>query len=307
MIYKKPEFWDRKNSIISILLLPISLIVIFVSKIKKYVSKKKFKIPVICVGNIYIGGTGKTPISAEIFDILKSYGKNPAFVKKFYPYIKDEILLLEKKGKVFCDKNRLISIDKLQNNNFNVAILDDGYQDFSIHKDLSILCFNRDIWIGNGRVIPSGPLRESISNINRANCVMINGDKNKEIEKQILKYNPNVDIIYFKYQLLSKDVIKNNKIVAFAGIGTPRNFFELLKKNNFEIYDTLSFPDHYQYKEKDISKLKNLALKNNCILLTTEKDYLRINDKFRKDVQFVELKIKIDNKERFVNLINNFI
>ena len=307
MNYKKPEFWGKKNSIISILLYPISLIVIFVSNIKKYGRKRKFKVPIICVGNIYIGGTGKTPISAEIFDIMKFFGKIPASVKKFYPYIKDEILLLEKKGKVFSDKNRLFSLNRLQNSNYNVAILDDGYQDFSIHKDLSILCFNKDIWIGNGRVIPSGPLRESISNVDRADFAMINGNKDTEIENQILKYNPNINIIYFKYELISEEFKKDKKIIAFAGIGSPKNFFELLKKNSFKIYDTFSFSDHYKYKEKDIYKLKDLASKNNCILLTTEKDYLRIDEKFRKNIEFVRLKILIENKEKFLKLIKKFI
>ena len=108
MFLNKPKFWNDKNlSFYSIIFYPLSLIVIFFSKIKKLKRKKKFKIPVICIGNIYIGGTGKTPLSIKVLELLHGLKKKTAIIKKFYPYIKDEISLLKKYGKVYTSKNRL--------------------------------------------------------------------------------------------------------------------------------------------------------------------------------------------------------
>ena len=180
MFIKKPRFWDSKNfSIWPIILYPFSIIYLFVfyliSKLKK---KQIFEIPIICVGNIYLGGTGKTPLVKEIYNILISIGKKPAIIKKYYNYVEDEISLLETTSKVFSDKNRSSSLRRLIQNNFNVAVMDDGFQDYSIKKDFSILCFNEKQWIGNGLVLPAGPLRESLNSLKKANCVFINGEKN---------------------------------------------------------------------------------------------------------------------------------
>ena len=176
MKLKKPKFWDSsKFSFWVILFFPISILFLLFSYIKKLKSPKKFPIPVICVGNIYLGGTGKTPLVSEIFKITKSLGKNPAFVKKYYDYLEDEITMLKKIGKIFFSKNRTEAIESLIENKNDLAILDDGFQDFTINKNLSIVCFNQKQWIGNGFIIPSGPLREKISALKRAQCVLING------------------------------------------------------------------------------------------------------------------------------------
>ena len=178
MINYKPKFWDKKSlSIISIALYPFSLITRFFLLITKFKKSKKFNIPVICVGNIYIGGTGKTPICIKLYDFLKNEGMKPAFIKKYYDFLSDEINVLKSRGKVYSVKNRIQSIDKLINDGNNVAIVDDGYQDYSFDRKLNILCFNENQWIGNGMVVPSGPLREKISSVKRANCILINGNQ----------------------------------------------------------------------------------------------------------------------------------
>ena len=186
MNLKKPKFWDyKKISIWATILFPLSVIYQFVYwTINLFGPLRKFPIPIICVGNIYLGGTGKTPLAREIFNICKSFNKNPAFIKKNYTYLIDEIKMLEKTGKTFATKDRVKSITLSINHNYDVGILDDGFQDFSIKPDLSILCFNSKQLIGNGFVIPSGPLRESFSSIKRANCIFVNGDKNSEFEKK---------------------------------------------------------------------------------------------------------------------------
>ena len=171
-------------------LYPLSLITIFFFKIKSLNRGKKFKIPIICIGNIYIGGTGKTPLAIKVHEIVSALKKDSAFIKKYYNYLEDEISLLKQKGKVYAFKSRIKSIKKLVEDKYELAILDDGFQDFSIKKDISILCFNSKQGVGNGMVIPAGPLREPIQGVKRAECVMIKGDKLEIFEKNLLKQNP---------------------------------------------------------------------------------------------------------------------
>jgi tetraacyldisaccharide 4'-kinase len=307
MKLKKPKFWDNpKLSIWSILFFPFSLIYFFLSYIKQLKRSKKFHVPVICVGNIYLGGTGKTPLAKEIFKITRSLGKNPAFVKKYHDYLQDEIEMLERVGKTFAAKERAEGIEILIKNNNDIAILDDGFQDSSIRKSFSILCFNQKQWIGNGFLIPSGPLRERLSSIKKADCIVINGDKDNIIENQINKIKQ-LKIFYTKYKPKNLEILKDKKIFAFAGIGNPLNFFELLKKNNLQLLNYQSFPDHYNYKKKDLDNLKSKAKELNALLLTTEKDYCRINRDFRKGIEKLDVDLEIDSKEEFINLIKKSI
>ena len=304
MNFKKPEFWDNSElSIWSIILYPFSLLFLIISLVAKFLKiKKKFPIPIVCVGNIYTGGTGKTPLALEIFKIIKSYGKNPAFVKKGYDYLYDEIQMLNKTGKTYSDKNRKEAINSLISDKHDVAILDDGFQDLSIEKDFSILCFNSRQLIGNGFLIPAGPLRESFNSIKKADCVLINGDRNIEFENKINKINKNIKIFYSKYKIKNVENFKNKEVVAFAGIGNPSNFFHLLKENNINVKKTYSFPDHYNYSENDFSKITD---NKNIKIITTEKDYFRMNDRQKQNCDFVKVDLEIENKSEFVNLIKN--
>ena len=306
MKLKKPKFWDNKKfSILIILFFPISILFLLFSFINKLKISKKFSIPIICVGNIYLGGTGKTPLVSKIFNITKSLGKNPGFIKKYYDYLEDEISILQKTGSTFVAKNRIEAINNLIRKNNDLAILDDGFQDFTIKKNFSILCFNQKQWIGNGFVIPSGPLRETLSAIKRADCVVINGKKNIKIENQIYKKNRNVKIFYSKYKPVNIDRFKDKKICAFAGIGNPSNFFDLLRENKLNLINTIPFPDHWKFSISDYEYL--LSEGKDAVLLTTEKDYFRIDDSYKKNIEFLKIELDIDNKDNFVELIKDNI
>tara|TARA_B100000214_G_scaffold367290_1_gene337256 strand:- start:109 stop:1035 length:927 start_codon:yes stop_codon:yes gene_type:complete len=304
MLIKKPRFWDsEKISIYSIILYPISIIYFFLlTIIKKFKKNQNFEIPIVCVGNIYLGGTGKTPLVYEIYNILNSIGKNPAIIKKYYNYLEDEISLLKSKSIVFSEKNRSLAIKELIENKYDTAIMDDGFQDFSIQKNFSILCFNEKQWIGNGLLIPAGPLRENLNSLSRANCIFINGKKNTNIEKQINRIKEN-NIFYTKYVPKNISNFSNKKIIAFAGIGNPINFFELIKDNNLNLIDYRSFPDHYNFSDKDLNDLILKAKNNDAILLTTEKDYFRINNSFKNSIEKLEVKLEIENKDNFIKLL----
>jgi len=310
MNFKKPKFWDFPGlSIWSILLYPLSLLFLFASSILRILKvEKKFPIPIICIGNIYIGGTGKTPLAKEIFQITKSLGKNPAFIKKYYSYLYDEIDMLQKTGKTFFLNKRKDSIEALIKKGFDLAILDDGFQDLSIYKNFNIVCFNQKQWIGNNFLIPAGPLRENLSALNRADCILINGKKDTKIENQIYSINKSAKVFYSKYKALDVDRFKGKKICAFAGIGNPSNFFELLKENNLNLVKTFSYPDHHDYSYTEI---ENMVKKyNDCILLTTEKDYCRIPlDSVKKGfkIEYLKIRLDIENKDNFIKLIKDKI
>ena len=307
MNFNKPKFWDHSNiSFWSILLLPFSLVFLLTSSIIKILkTQKKFPIPVICIGTIYVGGTGETPLTSEVFKILKSSGKNPGFVKKGYDYLSDEINMLEKIGKTFIDKNRTDAIGKLVTEGYDIAVLDDGFQDFTVKKDFSILCFNSKQLIGNGLVMPSGPLRENFNSILRANCIVINGEKNLEFENKIKRtFKKEIKIFYSKYKIKNMKNLQDKEITAFAGIGNPSNFFDLLKENNLNLKKTYSFPDHYNYSQRDFEKIIG---DNSMKVVTTEKDYYRMNDEQKKNCDCVIVDLEIENKDKFISLINSYL
>jgi len=189
----------------------------------------------------------------------------------------------------------------------DVVILDDGFQDFSINKNLSIVCFNEKQWIGNGLVIPSGPLRESLSALKRANCVIINGKKNADIENKIFEKNKDIKVFYTKYKAQNIEYLKNKKVIAFAGIGNPQNFFNLLKDNKIDIVEEIKFPDHHKYSDEELENLINKIKDNNYILLTTEKDYFRISENHKKNIKCLKIKVEIENKNQFIEEIKKII
>ena len=188
----KPKFWDKKNlSFFAVLLYPLSLIVIFVVYLKKLFSKEiDFKIPIICVGNIYIGGTGKTPTSIILAKELVSKGMRPVILRKYYKNHIDEINQIKNTfNHLIINKNRIDGINEAINKNYDTVILDDGLQDYKVKKNLNIVCFNQNQLIGNGLVIPSGPLRENLSILKNVDIVLINGVKDLNFENKILKIN----------------------------------------------------------------------------------------------------------------------
>ena len=309
MQFFKPNFWDKnKYSFLSLILLPVTWIIFLLQLFNRLIAKEKlFSIPIICVGNIYLGGTGKTPLCIEIFSILKSLGKKPVFIKKNHIAFKDETNLLKKTGSVYENKKRVYAINNAIKDNADVAILDDGFQDFSIKKNLSIVCFNEKQWIGNSLTIPSGPLREKLSALNRANFVMINGTKNTNIENKIFSHNEKIKIFYSKHKAANIEIFKNKKIICFAGIGNPVNFFSLLVKNNLNIIEKIDFPDHYNYSNMELENLLKKSKDNNATLLTTEKDHLRIKEIYRKKISFLKIKTEIEDNEKFIEAIKKFI
>ena len=307
MIFNKPKFWDKKKpNFFAILLFPFSKIVTLIGNIKSGENFKNSNIKTICVGNIYIGGTGKTPLSIKINNMLNEKNIKSVVAKKFYNEQKDEQLLIEDKTNLITKGSRKDCLNEAINQNFQIVIFDDGLQDKSINYDIKICCFGSNTWIGNGWVIPAGPLRENIYSLKKFDIVFLNGAdiNNKEKREQIFKINKNIKIYESNYKLKALDKFDiSQNYIAFSGIGNPENFNLTLKKNNFKILKYFSFPDHYDYNKKDINVIKKFAYKNKAKIITTEKDYLRIKKEFRNDIRFIEMELEIHNETEFNNLI----
>lgn len=304
----KPKFWDYKYNFLTIILLPISyLVLVFIFLKKKLKKEIKFKIPVICIGNIYIGGTGKTPTSIFLAKELDKLGKKTAIVRKFYKNHKDEHKLIKNSFKdLILTKKRSQGIIEAEKN-YNIVILDDGFQEYKIFKNLNIICFNSNQLAGNEYVLPAGPLRESLDNLTRAQIILINGSNNKKFEDKLLSYNKNLSIFYSNYKPKNLEQFKNKRLLAFAGIGSPNNFFKLLNHYGLKIEKQLVFPDHYVFSPNEVSRIVEEAKNRNLEIITTEKDYYKIEDYGIKEIQYLKVDLEINDKEKLLKEIQKYL
>ena len=295
-----PEFWYKKDLISkfkTLLLLPFSIVWILLSLIKKnFVKRYKSHLKVICIGNLSIGGTGKTPFSIQTYKILEILGYKPVFLTRGYrgltkgptlvnkshnhKDVGDEALLLSKVGTTIVSSNRCIGAKYIENlkKNYDIIIMDDGLQNYQLEQDIKLLLIDKKLLFGNGYCIPAGPLRQTITQgLKKIDAIIFTGDG--DIKDINLNFINNIQNFDTKLEIKNTFKTKQNNFLAFCALGNPIKFFNTLKKNNFKIVLTKSFPDHYEYKNKDINTLKEEADNRNLKLITTEKDYVKIDDK----------------------------
>ncbi len=314
MIFKKPKFWDfKKPNFFTYLLYPFTIFVEINNIISSLIPKKKFtEIKTLCVGNLYVGGTGKTPTSLFLYNLLKKMNINPVTAKKFYNNQMDEQKLLEDNSNFISLSNRKKIVKKAIEMKFDMIIFDDGLQEKWIDYDIKFACFDSEKWIGNGHLIPSGPLREKINTIKNYHGIFlktVNEDSNLDyIFNRIRNINPNIEI--FETNIEIKNINKFNidkNYVIFSGIGNPDSFKKLLLKNKFKIIEEITFPDHYNYQDKDISEIINKANSHNAEIITTEKDFNRIPQNFREKISFLEINIKIKDENKLIKFLKTKI
>ena len=307
MNLKKPKFWDYNTpNFFAYFLYPLTFLIKFLSFLGRKQNKKKFKIKTICVGNIYIGGTGKTSLSIKINELLKNKNIKSCFVKKFYKAQIDEQKLLEKKGKLFLSSKRSDAILKAENENFDFAILDDGLQDNSIDYDIKFVCFNNINWKGNGMTIPAGPLREEFDNLRKYENIFLNGNLENldPLKQEILSVNPNINIHIGEYVPVNESEFeKEQNYLAFSGIGNHETFIGMLKKHGFNILKDMEYPDHHDFTDKEINKILNEAIHLNCKIITTEKDYLRLENKDISKIKYIKSSLKIIDEDKLLETI----
>ena len=319
-MFETPKFWYKKDiysEILSVLFFPISLLWIVIALLKKKLIKKyKSKLKVICIGNLTIGGTGKTPFAIYIYKLLKKLGYKPVFLTRGYggllkgPIkvndthnfrdVGDEALLLNKIGPTIVSKDRSLGAKLIEDHkeNFNIIIMDDGLQNYQLVQDIKFLLVDKNLKFGNKLCIPSGPLREPISlALTRIDAIVLTGNNNKAND-----FNNILDKTIFntKIKIIKAPKIKKNRLLAFCGLANSNKFYETLEENGFNVKSTKSFPDHYEYKNRDVDKLISEANSKKLKLITTEKDYVKINDDKKKiNVLTIEIELEVKDKAIF--------
>ena len=289
----KTPWWFLYKTPLAFLLLPVAGVYYLFSRIvyswrKMFAYKSRRKI--ICIGGLFAGGVGKTPIVRAIANrldipvVMRGYKRSAKTGN-----IGDEATMLMNDGiavHVGHRKSNMMLLNRQLNENGPI-LMDDGLQNPSIKKDISIIVLDESLGFGNGFLLPAGPLREPKKHIRRADAIIII----KREKSKIKKLPENVPVFY----ATNKNVMPNgryDRIVAFAGIGYPKKFFRALPN----VVARRSFGDHYQYTEKDIEYLMNLATRKNAKLVTTEKDWVRLPENVRDKIKYVRLETNIDEK-----------
>jgi len=317
---KTPKFWNDKN-FISFLLYPVSIIYRFFRGLHVAISSEyKTDMKVFCVGNLTAGGSGKTPVSIKIGKILKDKKIKFAYLSKGYKGkirkftkvdlkkhnaedVGDEPLLLAEIADTFvCHSRRKAMQNLSQNFDYDAIVMDDGFQNPTIHKDINIVVIDGDYGIGNGQLLPSGPLRETIeSAVKRASFFVIIGNDKQSLTEELSHYGKKVIMAYMS----EKNVVKNSssKYIAFCGIGRPEKFFNSLRKINYNIIKEISFSDHNSYKTDDLAAILFEAQKSDAKIITTKKDWIKFSQQYRDKIEFLDIEVKFYNNNEFMGLL----
>ncbi len=321
------KIWYKKNvffTLLSILILPFSFLYFLIFYIKQNLTiENEFTTPIICFGNINIGGTGKTSTLLSLLpELIKAKPKLVILLRGYKGTIKsthkvdpshdtaltvgDEALLYANNFKTFISSNRLKAIKKIiKSENPDLIILDDGFQDKRIKKNKNIILINGNRGLGNGLLLPSGPLREiSLLAFKKTDTIILIGEDHTGFKNRYQNQINKKDLFTGKIVSLENGLNKN--FLAFSGIGNNESFFNTLEKNNYNVVKKLNFPDHYQYSKKEIEGIICTAKQNDLIPITTEKDIKRISPPLKSQIKYLKIQIEIDNKDNLVNKILEF-
>ena len=257
-----------------------------------FVTPHRSSLPVICAGNFTLGGAGKTPLALALAEIFGRNGEHPAFLTRGYgsalqgPHqvdpdtdnardVGDEALLLARRAPTILSRDRVLGAQAIERLGASIIIMDDGFQNPSLKKDLCLIAVDGGTGIGNGRVFPSGPLRAPLAfQIGQASAAILIGGR-REAASFV---NGTIPVIEAR---LSPDGdtawLRERPILAFSGIGRPEKFFETLRESGAQLAGVEAFPDHHIFSEAEAEVLLDKARKANAILVTTEKDWVRID------------------------------
>lgn len=315
-----PNFWQSKN-IVAYLLWIFSQIYLLISYLRLVFSKKPVIFPakVICIGNVTVGGTGKTQLVIYLAKLLskknirfvmitKAYNsklRTTTLVKSYHTSeeVGDESLLLAKYGLVIATKKIPQALELINSLKPEIIIVDDSLQNPNFHKDYIFLCIDAHRMLGNGFLIPAGPLREYPGNALKAADLILLVHSNK-INELII---PDC-LKIFSSKLLSAQIVVRNEIdkssryFAFSGIGNPQKFLITLKEYGLNIIDYKIFPDHYNYLPKDLELLCLRAKEHDAILITTRKDYIKLYSisSYYKKVICVDVELRIEERQNLI-------
>ena len=306
---KQPAHWsrDQAHSITARVLSPIGCLYWGVSRLRRrFTTPYQSTIPVICIGNATAGGAGKTPVAMAVAQCLQAKGKSVHFLSRGYGgslpgpvlirqdhdagQVGDEPLLLSRTAPVTISRDRVAGVRAIEQQGSDIAIMDDGYQNPSLAKQLSVLVVDAGFGFGNGRIIPAGPLREPVTNaLDRADAVIMLGGGPDE---PVLPEDLDIPVIRGKIEPDLSEIDRNASYVAFAGIGRPEKFRETLAASGLDVKAFHAFPDHHPYEHHEIEKLIAETGAGKFPLITTEKDFVRLPESIKSKVHFLPISIR---------------
>lgn len=326
---KPPLFWSQppnQEGLWPFVLAPLSwLWKFFAARRWRNGKHLRMPIPVVCVGNINLGGTGKTPTVIEVVNRISDLGKTAHIVSRGYggaltgpvqvdprkhtaDQVGDEPLLLAAFAPCWIATDRGAGAQAAVKAGADVIVLDDGLQNPALVKDLSILVVDAYVGFGNGRVVPAGPLRQEISEgMDRADIVLAigRGDAQQEFQKRWAdKITP--DIVSGELLALQTGMEwAGLRALAFAGIGRPEKFFETLSDQGVEIVAQHSFSDHQKLSNVLLARLEKEANALGAQMVTTEKDAARLPADFQQKVLTLPVRLVLEDPEKLCDVLGN--
>jgi tetraacyldisaccharide 4'-kinase len=321
MLFKTPKFWFKKTSLLATLLRPFSMVYAWMSAMERrrhttQVLPKK----VICVGNLTLGGSGKTPTVITLAHILKDhFHTTPHILSRGYggkiksvhkvslgdhpAYVGDEPLLLSRHATTWVSRDRYASGNLAIQGGADIILMDDGLQNPSVHKDLKILVVDGDQGFGNGRVFPAGPLRLGLEKGIQAVDAIILIHETQAIKELLEPFHKPIFSGFFESLL----PLPPQPVIAFAGLGYPEKFKTYLTKKGFDVRAFIPFPDHYVYTQKDMDALHGKQHALGLPLMTTEKDFIKIPTLWAKNIHVLPITLSIKNSEKFYHFLEEHL
>ena len=293
---REPAFWWRNAGRAAALLATASAIYAAFAVRRMRRTGRRAGIPVLCVGNFTLGGAGKTPTALALAKILLEEGERPFFLSRGYggllpgPVqvdatlhrardVGDEPLLLTRLAPTIVAHDRVAGAEMARAAAATVVVMDDGFQNPALHKDVSLVVVDGRRGIGNRRVFPAGPLRAPLQQqLQRTDAVLLVGEGDLPVELKAEAESRNIPV--FRGRLVpDRDALASltgRKALAFAGIGDPDKFFATLEGSGIQVLARQAFPDHHRYTPADATILLRKAEQESLVLLTTEKDFMRL-------------------------------
>ena len=304
-----PRFWFEPPSLLSRLLQPAAFLYNGISKfLRGRVISQKMSVPVICVGNVVVGGSGKTPVVRALIQHLQTLGLTPHIISRGYGgYLRgplrvdpaihtlgevgDEPLMLSPIAPIWVAKDKVAGATAAIAAGATVLILDDGLQNPSLHKDINFLVVDASRALGNEQVMPAGPLREPVEDaLSKTTAIIWIGSGHDALRNQLAKQKPL--LLCAATTVATKGDINGKRLLAFCGLGNAQKFYDGLAAQGATIIKTANFPDHYVWSTFEIRGLLDEANALNAILVTTAKDAVRIPQSLREDIIICDVELQ---------------
>ncbi len=314
-----PAFWEQPDHPATTLLRPASWVWQSVTRWRlAHGARQKTPIPSLCIGNLTAGGAGKTPTAIALAQLLQELGAKPAFGNRGYgatpsaPCVQvdvakhtakevgDEALLLAAQAPCYVSADRMAAARAAQADGATHIIYDDGLQNPTIAYDHALLVIDGAYGVGNGQVMPAGPLRETLqSALPRVDGIIIIGDDKQNLAAQ----RGDKPLFRGTLQPATGSLKKDEKYFAFAGIGRPEKFFATCRKEGLQLAATRCFPDHHLFTAQELVSLAQKALEQQALLITTAKDATRLSPAWRDRVQVLSVALRFDAPETLTQLL----